>query len=317
MDQIKTENTQEKRKILWNSSVSRHNKYINRTTGLFDAKFIEDRHCPVCQKNSSRFLFHRHGGTYVKCTDCEMIYLNPVFKDEYLNEFYSTNHAVQSQIVEEDLSFYHSIYSKGLDLIKENRSAHGALLDYGCSSGVFLDLAKKSGFKTYGIELNQAERTVAKSKGHQIFEQDIRSLAFEQTFDVITLWDVFEHLKDGFTYLAHFKNILSPQGILFMQIPNGFALAAQVLQEKCNMFDGLEHVNLFNHRNIKALAERAGFKVIGMKSVISEKNVLSNYLNFEEPYSDLKTYSQLFDVISESAILDQLLGYKLQVAFKI
>ena len=133
---------------------------------------------------------------------------------------------------------------------------------------------------------------------------------------MITLWDVFEHLKDGHTYLKEFGNHLEAGGIILLQVPNGYALAAQMLQEKCNMFDGLEHVNLYNPRNIAVLAEQCGFKVAAIQSVISEVKVMAKYLNYEDPYSGESKPANLTQMLNEETILKDLLGYKIQVALK-
>ena len=106
----------ESREKMWDSSIAYHKKYINSTTGLFDEKYLERRVCPVCESNQQRFLFTKEGGQYVKCVVCEMVYLNPVFTDAALNDFYTNNHNVQAEIVENDSPFYNKIYGLGLKM---------------------------------------------------------------------------------------------------------------------------------------------------------------------------------------------------------
>ncbi|MCG6202434.1 hypothetical protein KSO91_14490, partial [Psychromonas antarctica] len=104
-----------KRSVLYQASINNHNKYIDQNTGLFATKFVEKRDCPVCKSASYSNIFSKEGGTYVKCKTCQMIFLNPVFTDEALNNYYKNNHALQSDIVENDQEFYFSIYNKGLN----------------------------------------------------------------------------------------------------------------------------------------------------------------------------------------------------------
>ncbi|MCF6246331.1 MAG: class I SAM-dependent methyltransferase [Desulfobacula sp.] len=298
---------------LWNASIANHAKYIDTTNGLFKDEFIEYRPCPVCNTNDYLTLFSKEGGFYVKCFKCSMIYINPVFTDEALNDYYENNHPVQAQIVESSDSFYDNLYNKGLDSI-EIAGSKGTILDVGCSSGVFLDLAKNRNWQTSGIELNVQEFNMARQKGHKVYNTLMENINFDSKFDAITLWDVFEHIKGGEFYLNMMKNLLTPSGVIFLQIPNSDALAARILKEKCNMFDGLEHVNLYGVNTIRQLAERCRLKVQDIQTVIPEIGVINNYLDYDDPYlgnADNKT--DIYNLIDETMLNDQLLGYKLQV----
>jgi len=95
----------EKRSILYDSSIANHAQYIDKTTGLFSEKFVKSRNCPVCQNNDYLKIFTKEGGVYVKCRVCTMVYLNPIFTDSALTSYYMNNHAIQSDIVENDQEF--------------------------------------------------------------------------------------------------------------------------------------------------------------------------------------------------------------------
>lgn len=306
----------EKRKKLWENSISRHGKYIDPKTGLFRNEYVEYRNCPVCGRSDCREIFFKEGGTYSRCQKCGMVYLNPVFTDTALNDYYDTNHAVQAEIVESDGPFYKNLYNKGLDGM-EKFVLPGKILDIGCSSGVFLDLSQNRNWETFGIELNASEFDIVKTKGHEVYSELLENINFDIKFDAITLWDVFEHIKDGHFYLGLMKKILSDNGVIFLQIPSSGSLAAKILQEKCNMFDGLEHVNLYNAETIRILAEKSGFDVLEMQSVIPEIGVINNYFNYDDPYlgsSENKT--DIPDIIDEKALIQKLMGYKLQVVLR-
>ncbi len=304
----------EKRSILYNTSIDNHKKYINQDTGLFQSEFVEYRKCPVCGNSNDSKVFEKEGGIYVKCEDCTMVYLNPVFTDDALTDYYTNNHALQSEIVENDQEFYLSIYNKGLDCIEKENTNKKKILDIGCSSGVFLDLAKKNEWQTFGVELNQKEAEFALQKGHNIYNKLLEDIAFDIKFDTITMWDVFEHLKDGEYYLNLMKNLLTKKGNIFLQIPTSDSLAAKILREKCNMYDGLEHVNLYGVETIKKLANKCGLEVLSIQTVISEIGVINNYLNYDEPYlgSTLnRTY--IPNLVNEEVLHANLQGYKIQV----
>ncbi|MFA5935776.1 MAG: class I SAM-dependent methyltransferase [Patescibacteria group bacterium] len=308
----------EKRAFSYTRVQEYHNQFIDPTTGAFDQKYLRTRACPVCAETADVVLFKKSGGTYVKCRTCSMVYTNPVFTDEALKIYYTNLDTGQGDIVADENDFYREIYQKGLQAISGIKSG-GTLLDIGCSTGAFLDLAKNAGWTTSGIELGTGEADVAAKKGHAIFTEPIEQVAFEQPFDVMTLWDVFEHIPDGNAFLRTVRSKLRDDGVLFMQIPNSGALAAKVLRDACRMFDGLEHTNLYNPSTIRRMAEACGFKVVDLKSVISEVAVLNNYLSYEDPYFGESSYDNragLLGIIDEKLLHEHFFGYKLQVVLQ-
>ena len=182
----------EKRMKMWDESILNHKRYIDPGTGTFLEKYTEKRACPVCNSINELEIFYKEGGRYVKCQDCTMVYLNPVFRDFAIKDYYETNHTEQSEVVESDPdNFYLNIYNNGLDDIQKNSPKISRLLDVGCSSGSFLDLVKKRNIDTHGIELNKAEYQFAKDKGHIVHNELLEHINFDEKFDVVTLWDVF------------------------------------------------------------------------------------------------------------------------------
>lgn len=307
-----------KRKAMWDASISNHRRYLNEETGIFSDKFTEKRSCPACSTNDSRILFWKSGGCYVACNKCSMLYLNPVFKDDALEEYYRSNHQLQGEVVANDMGFYSALYSKGLSLITKSFPVLGSILDVGCSTGIFLDIAKSRGWQTFGLELNKKEAKIARVKNHLIKEEMINSVRFDKKFDVITLWDVFEHIKDGAQFLNEAKKLLKKDGIIFIQSPSRDALAAKIMQSDCNMFDGLEHVNLYGIESLTMLAKSAGYKVESYETVISEAGVINNYLEYHDPYlGPSKNNISVADLISEKEIHEKKMGYKFQACLKI
>jgi 2-polyprenyl-3-methyl-5-hydroxy-6-metoxy-1,4-benzoquinol methylase len=298
---------------LWDQSMEYHKSFIDDLTGLFRDELVEERVCPACKKDQSNKLFVKEGGQYVKCTNCQMVYLNPVFTDEALTQFYTNNQAEQGIVVGDDMSFYKILYNQGLSLAQK-KTTMGNILDIGCSSGLFLDIAKAKGWNTYGLELNKIEFRMAKEKGHKVFNNLLENVNFEERFNIVSLWDVFEHLKDGDRTLRLIKNLLTDDGVILLQIPSSDSLAARSMHEKCNMFDGLEHVNLYGVNSLKILVNSNNLEIFDIQSVIPEMGVLNNYLNYDSPYEGSSdNFKSIFDLFSDEKILESLLGYKLQV----
>jgi hypothetical protein len=306
------------RKAMWDASMSSHQKYLDPDTHLFANVYVEVRKCPACDLVDYRFLFNKSGGSYVACTNCRMIYLNPVFKDHVLEGYYRNNHTLQGETVAADNEFYKRLYMKGLESILRHLGSVGTMLDVGCSTGSFLDLAKLVGWKCHGLELNKAEAKVAKAKGHIIQESVLSKCQFDERFDCLTLWDVFEHIKDGVLFLNEARKYLRRDALIFLQAPSGDALAARLLQAQCNMFDGLEHVNIYGRDSLTRVCDRAGYEVVSYETVIAEIGVMNNYINYEDPYLGYSNIqSNLFDTLDESWIHERQLGYKFQACLRI
>lgn len=291
-------------------------KYIDPKTGKYFTKLTRMRSCPVCGSKKNHDIIYKTGGTYVKCDACTMVFTNPVFTEEALTEYYQSVNSGQAEITVNESPFYREIYSKGLSAVSKYKKS-GKILDVGCGSGFFLDIAKEKKWNTTGIELGISDAQIATSHGHTIFTDRIEDMSLKEKFDAITLWDVFEHIVEGRPYLKRLSKLLTKDGVIFMQIPNSGSLAARIMREECNMFHTLGHVSLYNPDTIKLMAEKSGFKIVHMETVIHELAVLENYLSYEHPYfGGMPFNGKLLNLLSPEQIHAQKLGYKMQVVLK-
>jgi 2-polyprenyl-3-methyl-5-hydroxy-6-metoxy-1,4-benzoquinol methylase len=298
-----------------------YHKFFHDKNGNIDSKYLELRNCPICNKNNFVFLFKKNGGNYVRCKNksCQLVYLNPCFKDVHLESYYKKMGIAQSITVKDESLFYRKIYSYGITninkFIKPKKEIN--ILDLGCSTGFFLDIAKEKGWKTFGIELNEKEIDIAK-RNHNVKNINLHEVQekLNYKFNVITMWDVIEHVKNPHDLLKTIKKSLKPGGLFFFQTPNVNSLAARILQEKCNVFDGIEHVNLFNENNIYTIAKKNKFKLLSVESIISEIPIISNYLNNDHPYLGSSKEKKILGILDDKILHKKYLGYKMQVVFK-
>lgn len=294
-----------------------HKKFIDASTGRMFNHLKEERNCPVCNSINSSIIFDKSASTYVKCNECTMVYLNPILNPRAIIEYYNNLNTGQGDTVSTESRFYTEIYTMGLDSIEEYKKQAGNILDIGCSTGFFLDIAKGKGWRTTGIELGIDEAAKAEAKGHKLFKKTIDNLDPQEKFDAITMWDVLEHIPNGIDQLSMIKDHLNEKGILFLQIPNSDALAAKIMRGACRMFDGLEHTNLYNPKTIAILAMKTGYTLKSIRSVISEIAVINNYLDYLDPYSGQSQYeNKVLNLLDEKFIHKNNFGYKLQVTLE-
>ena len=110
-----------KRKYLYNTTFNYRNSFLNKQKKKYKSKFLESRNCPVCFSSKKRKIFDKEGSSFVTCKICDMVYLNPVFKDKYLFDYYSKSPDVQAGAHEKEKKFYNSIYGSGLQLINKKK----------------------------------------------------------------------------------------------------------------------------------------------------------------------------------------------------
>jgi SAM-dependent methyltransferase len=101
------------------------------------------------------------------------------------------------------------------------------VLDVGCGSGDFLDLARRAGYKTSGLELNRAAAEKARLRGHCIYERLLHELDPSEInggFDLITMFQVLEHVRDPVALVKDAKAHLNRRGFISLAVPSEHGL---------------------------------------------------------------------------------------------
>jgi SAM-dependent methyltransferase len=130
----------------------------------------------------------------------------------------------------------------------------GRLLDIGCGEGVFLSLARKSGWEVFGTERNPE---LARKAGLTV-EKTIEDIHPFAPFDCITLWHSLEHLSDpGFT-LKRLSALLKPRGSIVIAVPDFGGLQAGLFGDRWLHLDVPRHLYHFDNRSLTLLLDSAG-----------------------------------------------------------
>lgn len=136
----------------------------------------------------------------------------------------------------------------------------GRLLDIGCGSGQFLLRAKSLGWAAEGVDFDPAAVSRARQYGLQVYlgTLDDQQLASD-SYDVITMSHVIEHVPDPLQLLSECHRILKPGGRLAALTPNADSIAHRRFRENWFYFDTPRHLQVFNARGLARLAREAGF----------------------------------------------------------
>jgi SAM-dependent methyltransferase len=139
----------------------------------------------------------------------------------------------------------------------------GRLLDVGCATGEFLAYMAEHDWEVQGVEPSHTAVQVARQEyGLNVFAGDLAQAQLpERHFDVVTLWDVLEHLHDPRAELAEVHRILDDDGLLVMQIPNTRSLDAALFGTFWIGLDMPRHLYLFFPESLEAMLARSGFHI--------------------------------------------------------
>ena len=162
---------------------------------------------------------------------------------------------------------YHLVRSislkRKLKLINSYTSHEKNLLDIGCGTGDFLKTALNHGWSVSGIEPNEKARQIANHKTNQsVFDTEQLSKFKPNTFNVITLWHVLEHLPKLELHLDYFKTLLKKDGTLIIAVPNYNSFDAKHYKEFWAAYDVPRHLWHFNKKSISNLFALKQMKVV-------------------------------------------------------
>lgn len=173
-----------------------------------------------------------------------------------------------------------------LNLINSLQPDKGKILDIGAGTGEFLLVAKKDGWQTTGLEPNNKAKKIATDKGISFVEKT-KELE-NNTFDVISMWHVLEHVPDLEEQINELKRLLKPSGTLIIAVPNFKSFDAKYYGKFWAAYDVPIHLWHFSKTSIKLLFEKKEMKlekILPMKfdsfyvSLLSEK-YKSGKMNF-------------------------------------
>jgi 2-polyprenyl-3-methyl-5-hydroxy-6-metoxy-1,4-benzoquinol methylase len=242
---------------------------------------LQINNCPVC--GSSQFESFLTCKDYtvsgeffniVSCVNCRFKFTNPRPSDSEIGNYYKSEAYVSHSNTRKGLinKLYHLVRKKTLkdklSLISKYVS-RGTILDYGCGTGMFLNVCKESGWEAYGMEPDSGARKIAAEMGLKTF-QDKTSLKQElgqKKLNAITLWHVLEHVTDPEETLGFFREQLDANGVLIIAVPNYTSQDAKHYKEFWAAYDVPRHLYHFEINTVTKMLQPYGFKLVGTKAM--------------------------------------------------
>lgn len=212
----------------------------------------------------------------------EMLETFPQPLEEQLPKYYQSEDYISHTDAKRNLfeKAYHFIkmiaLKRKLKLINSFSVEEKKLLDVGCGTGDFLKVAKDNNWNVSGVEPNANARIIANTKTDNSVYDIEQLLKFEkQSFDVITLWHVLEHLPKLENHIAVFESLLKPNGRLVIAVPNYKSFDANYYKENWAAFDVPRHLWHFSRKSISKLVQKKGMELIKTRPMIFDAYYVS------------------------------------------
>lgn len=251
------------------------------------------KHCPVCgsiklQKafKTKDYFLTKEEFSICQCKKCGFHFTNPRPKQEALAPYYKSEEYISHSNSNQGLFgfLYQQVRNftlgKKYDLVSSMRDGE-SILDIGCATGQFLNEFKKRGWKCNGIEPDPEAREFAKKAYDlKVFGEEKLDEFNAQSFDVISMWHVLEHVSDLQKRLEDLRRLIKDNGILFIALPNLDSWDAHHYEKYWAGLDVPRHLYHFKKENVELLFDKFGFRmhqILPMKfdayyvSLLSEK----------------------------------------------
>ncbi|MGA2298606.1 MAG: class I SAM-dependent methyltransferase, partial [FCB group bacterium] len=241
--------------------------------------YLEGIKCAVCgntDEKKFKIKWEYVNFKTVECNECTFTFIPPFYRKNMDYEHYK-DEAVLDEI------------RNGNNWLKIQRHLHkfkligkykkqGKLFDLGAGWGHFLYTARMKGYDIYGVEISQLNCVYSTGDlGLPVQNISFFDLKEDVKYDVITLWDVLEHIDRADDVIEKCSRILNKDGYIFIQVPKIDSYYAKKFGDKWGAIH-LDHVNYFSNKAMAHLLERFGLEVVDLKSSIELKNMVVSYL---------------------------------------
>jgi len=238
--------------------------------------------CRVCGSSHLMLLFSLGPYDIIKCRGCGFGWPEPLPSEEELSQLYQELYedCVDSPDAEAIREAFRPERENAVRAISRLHPAPGNLLDVGCGLGEILDVARRYGFCTFGVELNSRRAAEAAKKGHNIQVGVLSPSTFEGVqFDVVILSHIIEHLLNPEQLLRSVRERLRENGLLYIATPNFGGMICAIEGSHSRSFSPPVHIAYFTLHSLKHLLENCGF------SLIRHTTFTSSYLHTKDSLS--------------------------------
>jgi 2-polyprenyl-3-methyl-5-hydroxy-6-metoxy-1,4-benzoquinol methylase len=221
--------------------------------------------CPVCLTGQPVFYCRKQQARYFSCGHCGLIFQHPLPTAEsmaaWADEEYASG-AYHEYVAARPMKTRH--FEQRLDDIGHVVGS-GRLLDVGCSCGYFMEVAASRGFDVQGIEFSSsAIAAAAPSIRPRIFQGKLEDIPDKGPFDVVSAFDLIEHVHDPRAFLRRCAGLLRPGGVLLISTPDTGHFLRYLMRSRWPMLQPMQHLSLFSRKALAGALRAEGFEAISV-----------------------------------------------------
>ena len=215
---------------------------------------------------------HKLTQQLVKCEKCDLIYVNPRLSNEIINKGYSYNKDEKFILQNQERIQTFKINLKNIIKVIGFNRKKISILDVGSAGGAFLLSINNPLIKCDGIEPNNwlVDKAKKKFPNLNIYSTTLEKFNKDEKYDLITYWDVFEHLTDINSEITHINKFLKSNSFLLLNIPDYGSFFRKFLGFKWPFFLDV-HLYYFEKKTISLFMKNNGFNLL---KVIKHKQIL-------------------------------------------
>ncbi len=226
--------------------------------------------CRVCGSSNFKKKFKKYNFWIVECQDCSLIITNFSPDKNFYQDFYKKDYFIQGENKRsyDDYSTekksLNQTFKCRIDSLSIKKESQGNALDFGCAYGYFLQQMPSS-WNKFGIEISShaAQKAKKNNPDASIKIGKLESNTFpREKFDLITMWDVIEHLNNPKQDLKIIFDLLKGSGRFALSTGNVNSLLAKILGKKWHLYNPPQHLSYFSPKTIKTLLSSIGFSDI-------------------------------------------------------
>ena len=236
--------------------------------------------CYLCQHPTHQLLKAKNRAI-IRCDNCKLTYTpDSASSDGHIRE--DSGKFVKEYL--DEARRYKQYFDTIIGIIQKHKKPQ-SLLDVGCGVGIFLQQVKINGWKAIGVDMSADSVAYARARGLAVRRGKIEELTFRPgSFDVITLFQTIEHIKDPIKTLEKLYLLLRRGGILVLTTPNEESVLAKAQGKFWFGYRNIEHLYFFNEQSLTVLQKKVGFKRISIHTengrVLSAPWVLTRLFDY-------------------------------------
>lgn len=203
--------------------------------------------CLVCERLTSTPWDTQPRVTWWRCPGCGLFFVDPQPDDAELSELYQSVYYDRNPDDQHSVDKAQRMWSDRLSAIEQHHP-RGRVLDVGCGRGEFLQVAQERAWEIRGTEIDsEAVKTAPEPVREQVFIGPFENLPdTEQAFDVITLFDVIEHVRQPLDFLIEARRRLRSGGMVVITTPNLGTFKNRLRGNRCKYFQFERYLHLYH-----------------------------------------------------------------------